>query len=78
MKQMMTRRGFLGGATVIASAGPWRMFASDGFGAGMPELRFGVVSDVHIGTKTGSGKAGGLSPPEPMSWGCPELAERSI
>ena len=50
-----TRRGFLiGGAAAFGAFGGCRFFPAAGFKAsGVPKLRFGVVSDIHI-TKVGA------------------------
>ena len=59
----MTRKAFLNGALTFAAAKPWRMSAADGMSKPIalnvarpdkaPNLRFGVVSDVHVRTATG-------------------------
>ena len=59
----MTRKAFLNGALAFAAARPWRMFAtgnvSDPITLNMlpqgtePDMRFGVVSDVHVREVTG-------------------------
>lgn len=47
---MVTRRGFVGGAFAFgALGGPRFVAAMDGTKPVPPNLRFGVVSDVHIG-----------------------------
>ena len=50
----MTRKAFLLGSVAVAAARPLRTFAADGFGGGVPKLRFGVVSDVHVRAATGA------------------------
>ena len=59
----MTRKAFLNGALAFAAARPWRMFAagrvSDPIALNVlphgtePDMRFGVVSDVHVREATG-------------------------
>ena len=45
-----TRRGFLGG---VCAAFGGLLLPADAFGAGTPDLKLGVVSDVHVGADTG-------------------------
>lgn len=53
---MMTRKSFLCGAAAFAAVRPWRVFAATGaarpitldIAGATPDLRFGVVSDVHV------------------------------
>lgn len=57
----LTRKGFIGGAAAFAAARPCRMSAAGGVSEpttlnvppydAVPSLRFGVLSDVHIGGK---------------------------
>ena len=57
----MNRRCFLSGAAAFAASRPWRLFAETGESQPMaldvagatPDLRFGVVSDVHVREATG-------------------------
>ena len=47
----ISRKGFIGGAAAFAALRPWRAFAAE---AGTePNLRFGVVSDLHVRGKDG-------------------------
>ena len=50
---MISRRAFLGGATAFGAFGGSRFFCAraDEFLSGVPELTFGVVSDIHFATE---------------------------
>jgi len=52
----MTRKEFLAGAVALTALRPWRMFAAAdavATGAKRPNLRLGVISDVHVRAATG-------------------------
>ena len=56
----MTRRFFLGGAASFGAFGGCRFFTAHEFrSGGVPNLKFGVVSDIHIKYVDKSGKAAG-------------------
>lgn len=65
----MNRRCFLSGAAAFAASRPWRLFAETGESQPMaldvagatPDLRFGVVSDVHVREATGQYGTDGLA-----------------
>jgi len=65
----MNRRCFLSGAAAFAASRPWRLFAEPGESQPMaldvagatPDLRFGVVSDVHVREATGQYGTDGLA-----------------
>lgn len=44
----MNRRDFIASLAAFSATRPWKLFAADGFDAGTPGLRFGVLSDIHI------------------------------
>ena len=55
MENKFSRRWFIGGMASFGAFGGCRFFAGRGFASGTPNLRFGVVSDIHI-TKVGEGE----------------------
>ena len=44
----VSRRWFIGGAVSFGALGGSRIFASDGFRSGCPNLTLGVLSDIHV------------------------------
>ena len=55
MENKFSRRWFIGGMASFGAFGGCRFFSGRGFASGTPNLRFGVVSDIHI-TKVGEGE----------------------
>ena len=53
MENRFSRRWFIGGMASFGAFGGCRFFAGHGVASGVPNLRFGVVSDIHI-TKIGA------------------------
>jgi len=53
MENKFSRRWFIGGMASFGAFGGCRFFTGRGFASGAPNLRFGVVSDIHI-TKVGA------------------------
>ena len=48
MSVNVSRRWFIGGAASFGAFGGCRFFTGSGFASGAPNVRFGVVSDIHI------------------------------
>ena len=55
MKSRVSRRWFIGGLASFGAFGGCRFFAGHSLVSGVPNLKFGVVSDIHI-TKVGEGE----------------------
>ena len=53
----ISRRWFIGGAASFGAFGGCRLFTGGGFASGAPNLRFGVVSDIHIAFKSAPGES---------------------
>ena len=51
----ISRRWFIGGAASFGAFGGSRLFAGGVFASGVPRLRFGVVSDIHISCRAKPG-----------------------
>ena len=48
MSVNISRRWFIGGAASFGAFGGCRFFSGSGFASGTPNVKFGVVSDIHI------------------------------
>ncbi len=51
----VSRRWFIGGAASFGAFGGCRFLSGGGFASGVPNLRFGVVSDIHINRRAKPG-----------------------
>ena len=51
----VSRRWFIGGAASFGAFGGCRAFTGSGFASGAPNMRFGVVSDIHINRRAKPG-----------------------
>ena len=56
MEGRISRRWFIGGMASFGAFGGCRLFSGRSVASGVPNLKFGVVSDIHI-TKVGEGEA---------------------
>ena len=52
----LTRRFFIGGAASLGALGGCRLITGGNFASGVPRLKFGVVSDIHLSRRAAAGE----------------------
>ena len=57
MSAVISRRWFIGGAASFGAFGGCRFLQRGGLASGVPKLRFGVVSDIHINCRAKPGES---------------------